>query len=549
MFVRGMYVTDDGYEWKEVDGSHYWRIKGTSDSWTLWDEDNVDSNQENLVSDSVVMGDVTHNKTMIVNDSEAIISAYNKGLDDRGKGPNDEIIESFNKTSINDFYDCEHCNKSLERIEITSWNCYDGANWGYEGPDLRWKTACFFCNDHGYWGVAPKDRDWYSLTTDDTPIIVYLHKFDEIDFAICQNCIETKSWETELSELQFTEQEKDINSLGHKTGFKERNNSKTIRHIINDGEWISTQMQLERDGGSLDVYVGFPRKNLFLGAFSTVYSNENMKVIARGDFSYNNTCFFKYLSEKRKSLFNQFMISLNNCIETEFWETMRQGTEEASQNRNQDLNWNREEQTNSERFQSFMEVHPDDLHSEKEVAANTNRFLQHYLHHREKSYKSFSLMSKTIWLMIGIILVSSGFAFLGVAVHEALVFVPLTIIGICWVALLFGVLHFEDKLLNPINTKENGTRIRSCPACGKNYPNKKWKKSYKIHSKECYNDVAKFMDNNDWLPPSFLLPCFSLDGDVGGGGVFFFFRVLFYPLFMPSRERLIKMIKNQEKFS
>ena len=143
MFILGMYVTDDGYEWKEVDGIHYWRIKGTSDSWTLWDEDNVDSNQENLVSDSVVMGDVTHNKTMIVNDSEAIISAYNKGLDDRGKGPNDEIIESFNKTSFNDFYDCEHCNNSLERIEITSWSFNCGANWGSDGPDLLWKTACF----------------------------------------------------------------------------------------------------------------------------------------------------------------------------------------------------------------------------------------------------------------------------------------------------------------------------------------------------------------------------------------------------------------------
>ena len=472
-------MSNDGYEWKEVNGYHYWRIEGTSDSWTLWNEDNVDSNEENLVSDSVVMGNVTHNKTMIVNDSEAIISAYNKGLHDRSKESNDEIIESFNKTSFNDSYDCEHCNNSLERIEITSWSFRYGANWGFEEPDLLWKTACFFCSDHGYsgnWGVASKDRDWDSLATDDTPIIVYLHKFDQIDFAICQNCIETKSWQDELSGLQFAEQEKDFDYLSHKAGFKERDDSKTIKHIIGDGEWLSTQKQLEGHGSSLDAYVGFPRKSLFLGAFSTVYSNENMLSIARGDFSYNNTCFFRYLSEKRKSLFNQFMISLNNCIETEFWETMRQGTGEDSQDRNQDLNWNRDELTNSERFQSFMELHPDDLHSENEVAASTNQFLKHYLYHRDKSYRSLSLTSKAIWLMIGIFLVSvltNQFLF---PVDDFFFFMPLGIIGICWVALLFGVLSFESRLLEPIKGKESGLKVRRCPACQKKYPNKKMEK-------------------------------------------------------------------------
>ncbi len=224
----------------------------------------------------------------------------------------------------------------------------------------------------------------------------------------------------------------------------------------------------------------------------------------------------------------------NNVASTNYSSSTKHAQEEGS--------------PNSKKFQLFMKENPDDWSDFNEVAANTNRFLKHYLHHREKSYKSFSLMSKTIWLMIGIVLVSALTNHFFVAVDVALFIVPLAIIGVCWVALLFGVLHFEDKLLNPINTKENGKRIRRCPACAKSYPKWGWRKTHKSHSKECYNDVAKFMDNTDWLPASWALPCFSMgEGGVEGGYIVLFFKVIVYPLFMPSYKDLIKSVKNQER--
>ena len=224
----------------------------------------------------------------------------------------------------------------------------------------------------------------------------------------------------------------------------------------------------------------------------------------------------------------------NNVASTNYSSSTKHAQEEGS--------------PNSKKFQLFMKENPDDWSDFNEVAANTNRFLKHYLHHREKSYKSFSLMSKTIWLMIGIVLVSALTNHFFVAVDVALFIVPLAIIGVCWVALLFGVLHFEDKLLNPINTKENGKRIRRCPACAKSYPKWGWRKTHKSHSKECYNDVAKFMDNTDWLPASWALPCFSMgEGGVEGGYIVLFFKVIVHPLFMPSYKVLIKSVKNQER--
>lgn len=72
-------MDDDGYEWKEVNGTHYWRIAGTSDSWTLWEEDS-NANEETSINDSVITGNVQHNKTVIQNDSDSIIAAFLKGV-------------------------------------------------------------------------------------------------------------------------------------------------------------------------------------------------------------------------------------------------------------------------------------------------------------------------------------------------------------------------------------------------------------------------------------------------------------------------------------
>ena len=72
-------MDDEGYEWKQVNGSHYWRIAGTSDSWTLWEE-NSENNQETSINDSVITGNVQHNKTVIQNDSDSIIAAFLKGV-------------------------------------------------------------------------------------------------------------------------------------------------------------------------------------------------------------------------------------------------------------------------------------------------------------------------------------------------------------------------------------------------------------------------------------------------------------------------------------
>ena len=73
-------MDDDGYEWKEVNGTHYWRIAGTSDSWTLWEEGS-NYNEETSINDSVITGNVQHNKTVIQNDSDSIIAAFLKGVD------------------------------------------------------------------------------------------------------------------------------------------------------------------------------------------------------------------------------------------------------------------------------------------------------------------------------------------------------------------------------------------------------------------------------------------------------------------------------------
>ena len=554
MFISGVNVTSDGYEWKEVDGIHYWRIAETSDKWTLWEGDDSSSNEKSSISDSVVMGDIHHNKTLIQNDSDSIISAFLKGvnhenvipvLESKNNDLGDEIIELSEET---DPPMCEHCDNSFEKIEITSWNRWDGPT--FEGLNPNWQNACVFCDAHGWWVSFSDERLdeklWENMLKK-SPVIVYRHSSDEIDFSICQTCFQQKSWKDEMSELKFASNTKTISEFKG-AGLKPAEHERAVVHIINDGDWLETQRELDESGDSIDAYHGFPEEHLRIGTFSAIHSNENMKLIARGSFDYNKTCYFRYLSEKRKSLFNQFMISLHTCIENDFDEWLTHDQEEYSPNRNDNLNWDGEELTNSERFQIFMKEHPDDFDSENEVAANTNRFLRHYLHHREKSYKSFSLMSKTIWLMIGIVLVSALTNHFFVAVDVALFIVPLAIIGGGWFTLLFGVLHFEDKLLNPINRKENGKWIRRCPACEKSYPKRKWKKTHKSHSKECYNDVAKFMDNNDRLPPSFFLPCFSaIEGGVEGGGkVFFFFTVLFYPLFMPSRERLIKAVKSEK---
>ena len=83
-------MDDDGYEWKEVNGTHYWRIAGTSDSWTLW-EDDSNYNQETSINDSVITGNVQHNKTVIQNDSDSIITAFLKGVNHNQKN---EIVSS-----------------------------------------------------------------------------------------------------------------------------------------------------------------------------------------------------------------------------------------------------------------------------------------------------------------------------------------------------------------------------------------------------------------------------------------------------------------------
>ena len=97
-------MDDDGYEWKEVNGIHYWRIAGTSDSWTLWEEDS-NYNQETSINDSVITGNVQHNKTVIQNDSDSIITAFLKGVN---HNQGNEIVSSETiDYGSNDSYDAK----------------------------------------------------------------------------------------------------------------------------------------------------------------------------------------------------------------------------------------------------------------------------------------------------------------------------------------------------------------------------------------------------------------------------------------------------------
>jgi len=83
-------MSDDGNEWKEVNGARYWRVAGTSDSWTLWEEDS-NANEETSINDSVITGNVQHNKTVIQNDSDSIIAAFLKGVNHNQEN---EIVSS-----------------------------------------------------------------------------------------------------------------------------------------------------------------------------------------------------------------------------------------------------------------------------------------------------------------------------------------------------------------------------------------------------------------------------------------------------------------------
>jgi len=104
-------MDDDGYEWKEVNGIHYWRIAGTSDSWTLWEEDS-NYNQETSINDSVITGNVQHNKTVIQNDSDSIITAFLKGVNhnQRKESVSSEIIDY----GSNDSYDAKQLTIATE---------------------------------------------------------------------------------------------------------------------------------------------------------------------------------------------------------------------------------------------------------------------------------------------------------------------------------------------------------------------------------------------------------------------------------------------------
>ena len=105
-------MDDDGYEWKEVNGIHYWRIAGTSDSWTLWKEDS-NYNQETSINDSVITGNVQHNKTVIQNDSDSIIAAFLKGVN---HNQGNEIVSSETiDYGSNDSYDAKKLRIATEK--------------------------------------------------------------------------------------------------------------------------------------------------------------------------------------------------------------------------------------------------------------------------------------------------------------------------------------------------------------------------------------------------------------------------------------------------
>lgn len=528
-------MTEDEYEWKQVDGLHYWRITGTSDSWTLWNEDSLESTQDHSVSDSVVMGNVNHNKTTIINDTDALISAYSKGLHQRNIDIYDSVTDLENNQLERDFPTCKHCNHSLEKIE-TILSANDLPNW--QGNE-NWKDACFFCKDSEY--------KW-----DRRPETIYRHRFDEIDFSICQTCLESKSWETELSELQFAEHKSNIREFDGINGLKSKNSSKTIAQIIADGNWQSTQKNLCMEGASIDAYIGFPRKDLWLGAFSTIYPNENMLSIAKGDFGYNNTCYFKYLSEKRKILFDNFIVSFHSIIQKEHDEKYWRNSEVITSQSNllTDI-LSDKSKSNARTFLDFMELRPSEIEDTNKELANTNRFLRNYFQQHDKYYSGYKRQSFAIGMLL-VILFSS------ILIHnfiiplqndgaELLFIVPIFLIVVIWINLVFSY-YFPlfNGMFSPYKVKgSDGKKNMRCPGCGLNYP-KKWRKIAKSHKIDCYAIICATMENHPWLPPYMIIPFLAGRSVDEGINIFFFLKVIIFPIFMTSKNRMCKTIEKFE---